>query len=421
MTTRSHASRARKPLRIAAIATSALISCSALAPSAQAVDSNADNIDDALIVSFAAAGVQSFTESDAGSTDSVSMISFDNTGTPSYTASGLTNGTSISALNISSGSAQAIGTGAGTLNIGNALVWGGAGATGQYAVPGGTSQRWTLSFTNTQQYLGLWWSAGNGDNNVQFLNASGGELLSPAFTTASMFSALLNGNSCPGTRPSAADIASQPWKGYCGNPNLTYGYVAEPFAFVHFRFPAGFRKVQLWGTGFEFDNLTFSQTVPTFGAAEEVVGTSAASATLPSVLLVDPRSTTISLPALNLSNSNNAMMCIKQVADALGTAMSGSATITVGRSSNTAGVTETVATNLWRYSGTRAAVQSQIPTITISGTSGQPLVPSTSKFINIHVTSDTSGASACTDSQVNTITELRGVGMKTNSSTDVNF
>lgn len=421
MATRSWAPLARMLLRSAAIATSALISCSALVPSAQAVDSNADNIDDALTVSFAAAGVQSFPESDAGSTDSVSVISFNNTGTPSYTASGLTNGTSISALNIASGSAQAIGTGSGTLNIGNALVWGGAGATGQYAVPGGTSQRWTLTFTNTQQYLGLWWSAGNGDNNVQFLNASGGTLLTPAFTTASMFSALLNGNSCPGTRPSAAEIASQPWKGYCGNPNLTYDYVAEPFAFVHFRFPAGFRKVQLWGAGFEFDNLTFSQTVPTFGAAEEVVGTTAVSAVLPTILLADPRASSVTLPPISLSNSNNAMVCVKQVADSTGNALAGTASIVVGRSTSTSGVTETVDTNLWRYSGSRASVQTQIPTITISGISGQPLVASGSKFVSVHVTSDTSGASACSDSQVNTVAEIRGVGMKTNASTDVNF
>ncbi len=91
-----------------------------------AVDSNGDNVDDALVASFAAAGVQSFPESDAGSTATVSAISFSTSGSPSYSNSSLTNGSNIPAVRISDGTTVNIGTGTGTVLLGDALVWGGA-------------------------------------------------------------------------------------------------------------------------------------------------------------------------------------------------------------------------------------------------------------------------------------------------------
>lgn len=399
----------------------ATLTALAIGGSAHAVDSDGNNVDDALVVSFAAADVQNFPDSDAGDTDTVAAISFNTSGTPSYTAAGLTNGSTITARNIVNNSNVSIGTGSGTLSLNNAVVWGGAGATGQYAQPGQTNNRWTLTFTNTQRYLGLWWSAGNADNNLQFLDGNGNALLSPAFTAASITSALLNGNSCPATEPTAAQIAANSWMGYCGNPNSAYSYVNEPFAFIHFRFENGFRRVQMWGTGFEFDNLTFSETIPSFGASEEVVGDLAVDSDLPTILLADPRATTINLPTIALSNSNNAMACFSQVANSAGGALSGSPTVSVSRATNVTGVTETVTTNLWRYSGTRANVESQLASIRINGINSNPVVATGSKFLRMHLTSDTSGAGACTDTQVNAVIELRSIPVDTRTSTGVNF
>ena len=411
----------RLPLRVALTVSAMAMVAMWVGGSAQAVDSDSNNIDDALVVSFAAAGVQNFPDSDAGDTDTVADISFNTSGTPSYSAAGLTNGSTISARNIVNGNTVSVGTGSGTLSLNNAVVWGGAGATGQYAQPGASGNRWTMSFTNTQRYVGLWWSAGNGDNNFQLLDANGNTLLNPTFTTSAITSALLNGNSCPATQPTAAQITANPWLGYCGNPNSTYGYVDEPFAFIHFRFETGFRRIQMWGTGFEFDNLTFSETIPSFGASEEVVGDLSVSSTLPTILLVDPRATSVTLPSIALSNSNNAHACFSQVANSGGSTFSGTPTLDVSRTSNTAGVTQTVTTNLWRYTGSRANIQTQLGGIRISGTNGDPLVGSGSKFLRLHLSSNISGVAGCTDTQVDRVVEIRSVGMTTDTSSGVNF
>lgn len=378
--------------------------------SAVAVDSDNNNVDDALTVSFAAAGAQSFPETDAGETATVAAISFNTSGSPAYTQAGLTNGTNISAVNIQSGNTVTVGTGSGTLSLNNAVVWGGAGATGQYAQPGGTNARWTLTFTNTQRYIGFWWSAGNSDNNVQLQNAAGTNLLSPAFTTASLTSALLNGNTCPASAPTAAQEAADPWMEYCGNPNSQYAYVNEPYAFIHLRFETGFRRIQMWGTGFEFDNLTFSETVPTFGDSEETVGNLDVDSNWPDVLVVDPRATGVSLPTLALADANNATICLRQVNES-GTALS-TPTMRVTRTTNVTGVTaHTAETNRWGYSGTRAQIQDQIPSLRVESSNGtNALVSSGSIRVRMILTNGTTMAS-CDNPQVNQVIEIRSLGI----------
>lgn len=366
--------------------------------------------DDNLVVSFAAAGAQSFPETDAGTTDTVASISFNTSGSPSYSAAGLTNGSTISAVNIQSGNTVSIGSGSGTLSLVGASVWGGAGATGQYAQPGGTNARWTLTFTNTQRYIGFWWSAGNSDNNVQFRTVGGSNLLAQDFTTASLTSALLDGNSCPATAPSAVQEAANPWMEYCGNPNGAYNYVNEPYAFIHLRFADGFRQLQVWGTGFEFDNLTFSETIPDFGDSEEVVGNPEVSSTWPDVLVVDPRATGLNLPQLSVSDANNATVCLVQVNQS-GTALS-TPTIRVTRSSSVTGVTAHMAeTNRWGYSGTRAQIQDQIPSLRVESSNGtNALVSSGSIRVRMILTNDTTMAS-CDSPQVNQVIEIRSLGI----------
>ena len=135
---------------------------------------------------------------------------------------------------------------------------------------------------------------------------------------------------------------------------------------------------------------------------------------LPDVIPVDPRSTTINFPSLTLSSSTNAMICFRQVSNSSGSDISGSPTISVSRSSATSGVTENTATNLWRYNGARADVQTQISSIQISGTGGNPVVSSGSKWLEVHVTSRTASATDCTTNiQQRKRVELRAIGLDT--------
>jgi hypothetical protein len=138
------------------------------------------------------------------------------------------------------------------------------------------------------------------------------------------------------------------------------------------------------------------------------------STNLPDVIPVHPLATTINFPSLTLTNSTNAMICFSQVANSGGTALSGSPTIEISRSSTTSGVTENITSNLWRYNGTRANVQTQINSINISGTGGAAIASTGSKWLRVHVTSATSSASDCQDSQVNKVVEIRSLGVDTN-------
>jgi len=138
------------------------------------------------------------------------------------------------------------------------------------------------------------------------------------------------------------------------------------------------------------------------------------STNLPDVIPVHPLATTINFPSLTLTNSTNAMICFSQVANSGGTALSGSPTIAISRSSTTSGVTENITSNLWRYNGTRADVQTQINSINISGTGGAAIASTGSKWLRVHVTSATGSASDCQDSQVDKVVEIRSLGVDTN-------
>jgi hypothetical protein len=142
---------------------------------------------------------------------------------------------------------------------------------------------------------------------------------------------------------------------------------------------------------------------------------------LPDVILVDPRATAVNIPSLELSTSTNAMICFSQVSNSSGGTLSGSATIGVSRTSNTTGVTENTGTNLWRYSGTRANVETQIESIRITGTGSNPVVSSGSKWLRIHVTSATAAASDCTDGQVDKVVELRPLALEDDRSFSVDI
>ena len=132
---------------------------------------------------------------------------------------------------------------------------------------------------------------------------------------------------------------------------------------------------------------------------------------LPEVLIADPRSRTLTLPSQDLSGSVNAMICIEQVADSNGAALTDDPTVVAGTSTPVANVTSTSTGNIWQFSGSLANVESQIPTITISGTGSNPVVSSGSKFVRIGVTAASMlGSTACYTGRVRVV-EIRSLSL----------
>jgi len=132
------------------------------------------------------------------------------------------------------------------LQVNAADQYGGAGNTGNYDVVNGTSNTLTISNNATGggvNYFGIWISALDAGNQLQFYN---GNTLVYTFTSQNLISALgscANGNSA---------------NAYCGNPSDYYADSGELFAYVNFVDTVGtFNKIvftQNGGGGFESDN-----------------------------------------------------------------------------------------------------------------------------------------------------------------------
>ncbi len=144
-----------------------------------------------------------------------------------------------------------------------ASTFGGASTESSAPTTGGTgtpfASVWadtsmTLSLTTPSTYFGIWWSAGDGPNTLQFYS---GDTLVSTFTFYSLVDALshptLNGVS--GATYATSD--------YFGNP-VDRTNTGEPYAYLHVFAPAGetFDKVVFseTGGGFEFDNVTVAST-----------------------------------------------------------------------------------------------------------------------------------------------------------------
>ena len=132
------------------------------------------------------------------------------------------------------------------------------------------------------------------------------------------------------------------------------------------------------------------------------------STNLPTVIHADPKSTAINFPPLTLTTSTNAMICFEQVSNSGGDALSGSANIAVSRTTSVSNVTETIGTNSWRYSGTRANVQSQINSIQITGTGSDPVANASSKWVRVRVTASRTN---CATNPVSRVIEIRPLGL----------
>jgi hypothetical protein len=135
------------------------------------------------------------------------------------------------------------------------------------------------------------------------------------------------------------------------------------------------------------------------------------SAQFPNVLPVDPRLNQITMPSATITGPTNAMVCYQQVANAAGAALSGSATLSVSRSSSVANVSLTQTTNLWRFIGARASMQSQIPSITFSGLNSNPLVTTASKFVKVGLTAATAFGSTHCFTATTKVIELRPISV----------
>jgi T5SS/PEP-CTERM-associated repeat protein len=143
----------------------------------------------------------------------------------------------------------------GSYNVGQiqkADAFGGAGGTGNYLTVNQSinkaSNPTTLTFSNPQRYFGMWWSAGDPNNVLQFYS---GATLLETFRTNDVVNFI---NASPNK------------KSFYGNPNNGKN-TGEPYAFINFYAnPSNtgltFNKIVLSnigvGTGFESDNHTIA-------------------------------------------------------------------------------------------------------------------------------------------------------------------
>jgi hypothetical protein len=137
---------------------------------------------------------------------------------------------------------QAGNTGIGTFSgvyFHSADVYGAAGGTGNYITEA------TLTLNTPASYFGLWWSAGDGSNQLNFY-LSGNLVASFGSTILNSLSEDYNGN------PNAGQFYKQNW--------------GEKYAFINFYGANGFTfdQVQSIGGGFENDNWTIRN--PAYGS-----------------------------------------------------------------------------------------------------------------------------------------------------------
>lgn len=260
----------------------------------------------------------------------------------------------------------------GQLNIYDDGPDGGTGAstdgsgTGKFAQTGWDGL--TITPRTTQRYVGFYWSAGNASNYVQLLDNVGHILA--CFDATDLVTAI------------GANTA------YQGNPNTSFSGQApgELFAYVHMRLPQGFAAIRFYGAGFEFDNVSLSETVPS--ASNNETGLSGppppppATITMhaPTDVPVDPRVTQVGLPELPLSGSTDATVCYRQVADLSGTAIS---TPTVDFQTTMYLASVTLTGSYFAIHGTTSQTQADTGTILLSGLNSARITAGGSIYIEV--------------------------------------
>jgi hypothetical protein len=304
-----------------------------------------------------------------------------------------------------------------TGNFYPADMFGGAGGTGKYASAGNLVL--TLSDQSDYKYLGFWWSAGSAGNEVELLDED--ENVLARFTVdegPNNNEDLLGVTAADAYTHNPNRNVCNRWQGQWWWDWQNCWQTWEKYAFVHLRYPPGFRKVRFSasGNGFEFDNVTVSREAPTFAASETTTETfNSYELSTPAVLLADPRTGEIRFPGVQLgagATETNAMLCISEVADQAGSALSGTTTFQISEPG--AALTVGGDNSLRTFSGARADV--------VSFSSGVVLTPSNltssfgvvgSRFIRVSATPQiNAGIAGCTGNATDSeIVEIRFINI----------
>jgi hypothetical protein len=276
----------------------------------------------------------------------------------------------------------------GTTALSRASSVGGAGGTGIYPSAVDTY----LALPTTECYLGFWWSAGNSNNHVDLLDDGNNVLAS--FDATDLVNAL---GGCPNP--------------FCGNPNDGYQNAGELYAYVHMRFPTGFQKVHFYGSGFEFDNVSTSVTVPNRSSSEtSLTGSAALAIDAPQVVLVDPRAHAVGLPGVLISGDTAVSLCIRQVADIDGTAIDGAQTVAFSDGQSESASLSTIASDLVISGSTSDVVQASNHLVASAVAAGR-LSANGANYYRVAVASGSSPDSTTCNSTIEAIVEIRPVSL----------
>jgi hypothetical protein len=286
--------------------------------------------------------------------------------------------------------------------------WGGAGGAGRYASAGEILL--TVSDQSDYRYLGFWWSAGSIGNDVQLLDNDNTVLAT--FTVD---------DDDPNSDEDLLGVTAD--EAYTHNPNrnISDWQTWEKYAFVHLRYPPGFRKVRFIssGNGFEFDNVTISTEVPDFADSETTTETfTPYELSTPGILLADPRTGEIAFPGITLAAGTgevNAMICISQVQNSNGDAIATPLSPTLQSNGPVTGaITSSTDTNLQTFSGPRSSIEAFSADVFFSPIAlGEAFNIVGSRFLRITATPQTNaGAAGCTGSAADSeIIEIRFVNI----------
>jgi hypothetical protein len=293
-----------------------------------------------------------------------------------------------------------------TVRINASQEWGGANSS-VFPTTGALDDALilTLSTATNFRYIGFWWSAGNGGNNIclQSSTQTGhrgptsclAEYSTTQLVASSSFNeSLYRGNPNRFTGNESGSTA----EARCRIANSPHGHCGEPFAFVHIFYDPGFAKVAFSGGGFEFDNVTASTEQSSTLIDALPPGTLIGADSLPSysitaarVIPVDPRSSDVSFAGVLLSGAAssqpNATLCLAQVTD------SGGATVVATSSSNlqlaaptVTGVNQSLNPPRFIFSGSQTTVRDLTRQIRIiSSTADRLVANSSSVFIRASV------------------------------------
>jgi hypothetical protein len=391
----SVAGKYRSAALLAFVACLALIATSITA--IQAVGAQED-----LIVTVADAGIDEYNLEDTGT---VGVETFDNRPTT---------------INSSFAFTGDAGDFSGCCYIVDSAVIGGSnsngGTEGKFASTGqGGEILFTMPSSSDYKYVGFWWSAGNAANYV--------ELLDEEQNSLAIFQVDL-----PESNEDLYGLVGdcgEPRSAYCGNQNYSpIEYETEPFAFVHLRYEPGFRFVRFSGAGFEFDNVTVSQTVPVFATTENTVETfNPYTISTAEVLLADPRATSVRFPGMSLAegaDESNAMICFTQVAQG-GGVLSGPPSIVASGSGT--GIAVATDTNLVAFSGARGAVENLSSNVLLEAVAEGQQFGVSSVYLRVSVTPQTNfGTAACSGSNSDSsVIEVRFLNILQSNSVSVSI